>query len=224
MRNIAVILARGGSKRIPRKNIRDFEGLPLLIHSVASALESKLFETIIVSTDDDEIEVVVQKHGIKTLRRSGRNSSDEATTSDALLEVLKFWETVKFDNVCCLYPNPLINPLKIIEAYELMNERNFDSVFPVVKYGHPIQRSLQVNDSRVNQFYPINLRTPTQDLESTYHDAGQFYWCKIDRFRKSESILSDNTGSIELLETECQDLDNEIDWKMAELKYKLLNQ
>jgi len=226
MKNLAIIPARGGSKRIPRKNIKDFLGKPIIAYSIQAAIDSKLFDEVMVSTDDAEIAEIAIQFGAKIpFMRSEKNSDDHATTSEVLIEVLEQYQlnNTHFDYACCIYPTaPLINPIKIREALEVMHGKDFDSVFPVTSFSYPILRSLKITNAKVEMNWPDYLNTRSQDLPPAFHDAGQFYWINVERFIQTKNILNDNCGSIVLSDLEVQDIDNETDWKLAELKYSLL--
>jgi N-acylneuraminate cytidylyltransferase len=226
-KSICIIPARGGSKRIPRKNIKDFLGKPIIAYSIESALNSGLFSEIMVSTDDQEIAEVAEKYGASVpFLRSKKNSDDFATTLDVIFEVLK--ELRKdgglYDEICCIYPTaPFISSEKLKNAKELLEIKEFDCVLPVMQYSFPIQRSVTINaDSKMTLLFPEHLNSRSQDLEKIYHDAGQFYFFKIEKILEKKALWTDNTGVIEINELEGQDIDNETDWKLAELKYKLL--
>lgn len=222
---IAIIPARGGSKRIPRKNINDFLGKPIIAYSIEAAIQSNLFDTIMVSTDDEEIAEIAKKHGAEVpFMRSNTNADDYATTSDVLLEVIDkyFQKEIIYNYCCCIYPTaPLITSKTLIKAHNNLIENNFDSVFPVVKYSYPVQRGLRIVNNKANMVWPENLNERSQDLEIIYHDAGQFYCFVVDNFIQNKVLFGDNSGVIELSENEVQDIDNEIDWKLAEMKYKI---
>jgi pseudaminic acid cytidylyltransferase len=226
MKNLAIIPARGGSKRIPRKNIKEFLGKPIIVYSIQAAIKSELFDEIMVSTDDDEIANIAIQYGAAVpFIRSAKNSDDYATTEDVLAEVIKNYRQKNkyYDFCCCLYPTaPLIQPLKLNEAYELLKRKNFDAVFPIVRFSTPILRSLKMNNGKVEMNWKKYHNSRSQDLPPAFHDAGQFYWFKVDRFIIDNKILTDNCGGIEISEMEAQDIDSEADWKLAELKYKLL--
>ncbi len=225
MSNLCIIPARGGSKRIPRKNIKDFLGKPIIAYSIEAALKSNLFDEIMVSTDDEEIAAIAKEYGAKVpFMRSEENADDFATTYDVIEEVLqKYGEAgKKFKNTCVLYPcAPFVTASRLNEAYKKLEE--FDTVFPVVKFGFPIQRALKKNEEdKVAFFQPEFELSRSQDLTPSYHDAGQFYWLNIHALKENKRMIAENTGAIVLSEMEVQDIDNTIDWKMAELKYKLL--
>jgi pseudaminic acid cytidylyltransferase len=224
---IAIIPARGGSKRIPNKNMRDFLGKPIISYSIKAALESSLFNKVIVSTDSNEIAAIAKQYGASVpFMRSAENSGDYSTTADVISEVLsKLIESGEsYDAVCCIYPTaPFVTAEKLIESYTLLNSGNYDSVLPVCAFSYPIQRSLKLNErGQATWMYPQFENARSQDLEKSFHDAGQFYWMKTASFIKEKKIVSNNTGAIILDELEVQDIDNEADWKLAELKYQRL--
>lgn len=224
MKHVAIIPARGGSKRIPRKNIRDFLGKPIIAYSIEIALKSKLFDEVMVSTDDDEIAEIAVKFGAKVpFKRSEKAADDFASTDDVVQEVLlKYKEQGKnFDKCCCIYPcAPLISMENLQKAYHLLD--TFDSVFPVVQYSYPIQRALKKDkQDKVSFFYPEYIDSRSQDLETSYHDAGQFYWLDVTNMLSKRDMISDNSGAVVISELEAQDIDNETDWQLAEIKFKL---
>lgn len=226
MKNLCIIPARGGSKRIPRKNIKYFLGKPIIAYSIEAAVNSNLFDEVMVSTDDKEIAEIALKFGATIpFLRSEKNADDFATTVEVLIEVLSKYAELNqsFENVCCIYPcAPLVTTEKINEAYSLMNSENLQAVLPIVKYSFPIQRSFVTKNKKVFYKYPEYEKIRSQDLEATYHDAGQFYWIKIDTLNKEKSLIPPVTGFVELDEMEVQDIDNEMDWKLAEMKYQLM--
>jgi pseudaminic acid cytidylyltransferase len=227
MRALAIIPARGGSKRIPRKNIKPFLGKPIISYSIRAAIDCGLFDEVMVSTDDEEIAQIAIKNGATVpFMRSKKNADDFATTSDVLIEVIEFYRlnNIHFDYACCLYPTaPLISPTKLNEAFEKLTATTFDAVFPVIRFSYPILRSLKMTDGKVQLNWPEYINHRSQDLPPAFHDSGQFYWIKVNTFLKTKNIISDNCGGIEISEMEAQDIDNEMDWKLAELKYQLAN-
>ena len=226
MTNVAIITARGGSKRIPRKNIKLFRGKPMIAYSIETALNAGLFDYVMVSTDDLEIAKIATELGAKVpFIRSKQTSDDYTGTADVMNEVITDLQKIgkQFDNACCIYPTaPFISKQNLEEAYKLLIEQKFDSVFPVCPYSYPIQRALEINHSKTSMVNPENLNKRSQDLEARYHDAGQFYWMNIERFLKEKKVFTNNSGSILLDELHVQDIDNETDWKLAELKYSLI--
>ena len=226
MKCIAIIPARGGSKRIPRKNIRDFLGKPIIAYTIAAALNSRLFDEVMVSTDDEEIAKVARKFGASVpFYRSKATSDDFATTASVLIEVLLEYAAAgeNFAYGCCLYPTaPLIKASSLIHAHELLKAKQHDTVFPVLRYSYPIWRSLRMEEGVVKMNWPEHLQSRTQDLPASYHDAGQFYWFNVKTFMQKQVLFTENTGAIELNDLEVQDIDNLIDWRLAELKYSLV--
>lgn len=228
MKNIAIIPARGGSKRIPRKNIKPFLGKPIISYSIEAALESKLFDEVMVSTDDEEIADVAIGCGAKVpFFRSTINANDHASTFSVIEEVLDTYDKKlgeHFENCCCIYPcAPFVTEKKLSQSYEKMLQCGFDTVFPVVAYSTPIQRAFAVRGEKISMFYQEHLNTRSQDLEKAYYDAGQFYWFKTDTILLQKRILTQNTGCIFLGQNEVQDIDNEEDWNIAEMKYVIIH-
>ena len=225
--NVAIIPARGGSKRIPKKNIKLFLGKPIIEYSITAALKCGLFEKVIVSTDNVEIAEIAKKVGAEVpFMRSSKNSDDFAGTINVLIEVIEelIKTGLKFKNLCCLYPTaPFITPEKLQSSYKLLTEGMYDSVFPVCRFSYPIFRALQMDDQgRIQMIWPENLDKRSQDLAPAYHDSGSFYWANIEAVISKKSLYTDNSAGIILNELEVQDIDNEIDWKLAELKSKLI--
>ena len=225
-RSIAIIPARGGSKRIPRKNVRLFLGEPILAYPIKACLASGLFETVLVSTDDDEIAALAVELGAEVpFRRSPQTSDDFATTADVLLEVLLSQRArgYEFSWACCCYPTaPLLTPETLRRAAEKLEPAEVDGVIPVCRYSTPIWRALQLEEGRLRLQWPEYENSRSQDLPHAYYDSGQFYLFKVASFLQTRSLFMPNTAAIELSEAETQDIDNEIDWKLAELKYSLL--
>lgn len=227
MKSIAIIPARGGSKRIPRKNIKDFLGMPIIAYSIKAALESGVFDEVMVSTDDEEIAEVAREYGANVpFLRSPETSNDFATTADVINEVLDTYSKAgkEFEVVACIYATaPFVTPERLVEAGETLKSGKFDSAFTCVEYSYPIQRSLVIGkDGKISMKWPDYKNSRSQDLEKTYHDAGQFYFATVDAFKRANSFWGENTAPIVLSELEVQDLDTPTDWALAEMKYKLL--
>lgn len=227
MGNLCIIPARGGSKRIPKKNSKMFLGQPVLLYAIEAAKQTKLFNTIMVSTDDEDIAAIARTHGVDVpFMRSAANSSDFATTYDVLAEVLDCYAKHNdlFTNACCIYPcTPLLKPANIIEGITTLTTKDYDTVITLVKYATPVQRAYTVNDHTITMMYEEYANTRSQDLTPAYYDAGQFYWFNINKLLHNKTLIGNNMGAVILKETEVQDIDNETDWALAELKYKLLN-
>ena len=228
MRKVAIITARGGSKRIPRKNIKEFCGKPMLAYSIEAALQSGAFDEVMVSTDDEEIAEVARKYGAKVpFMRSEQTSNDYATTNDVLLEVLEEYEKrgEHFDMGCCIYPTaPFVTAEKINTAIRQLTESDADTLIPVVAFSYPPQRALIVRDERLVFEYPQYMDSRSQDLEPHYHDIGQFYVFRTEGFKKNRKLMLGNILPFVVSEMEVQDIDNETDWKIAEIKYKLMKE
>jgi pseudaminic acid cytidylyltransferase len=226
MNNIAIIPARGGSKRIPRKNIRNFFGKPILAYSIEVAIKSGLFNEVMVSTDDEEIANISLKFGANVpFFRSNSNSEDTSSTIEVIEEVVNMYAEIDkyFDNICCIYPcAPFCTTMSLLNSYNLFIEKKFNTVFPVVQYSSPIQRALNIDNNIITMAYPEFQNTRSQDLKKKYFDAGQFYWINPKNTFKQKNIYTNYSGSIIIDELYAQDIDNEIDWQIAELKYKLI--
>ena len=228
-KNIAIITARGGSKRIPHKNIKDFCGKPIIAYSIEAALQSGCFDEVMVSTDDEKIAEIAKKYGAKVpFMRSEQTSNDFATTADVLVEVLNCYIKcdMHFDNMCCIYPTaPFVTSEKLHYAMNKLNEENVFGVVPVVPFSFPIQRSFRLDvNNKIEIAYPEYFLCRSQDLEKYYHDCGQYYCFRVNEFLKSKSLVSDNTFAVITSELEVQDIDNDEDWKLAEIKYRYLRE
>lgn len=226
MANVAIITARGGSKRIPGKNIKDFLGKPIITYSIQAAIESELFDEVMVSTDDDKIAEVALKFGAKVpFRRSELNSNDYATTAAVLKEVIEDYarEGREFQHACCVYPcAPLVNGEVLKRAYNKLVQSDLTCVIPILSFSYPIWRALKQNEAGdLSMIWPENLNTRSQDLPIAYHDAGQFYFFEINKFRETGNYMLGKVGGILLDDMEAQDIDNLSDWQLAELKYQL---
>ena len=225
-KRIAIITARGGSKRIPKKNIRLFCGKPILTYSIRAALDAGIFDKVMVSTDSEEIAQIAREAGADVpFMRSDATSGDYATTAEVLLEVLAEYEKQgeSFDTVCCIYPTaPFVTEQKLRDGIALLEEQDVDSVVPVVRYSYPPQRAFVQKDGYTVLKFPEYLGARSQDLEPFFHDCGQFYCMQVKNFKEKKQIFTDRMLSIEMPETEVQDIDNETDWKLAELKYQMM--
>jgi N-acylneuraminate cytidylyltransferase len=222
-KTIAIITARGGSKRIPRKNIKVFFGRPMIKYAIDAALETKIFDTIMVSTDDTEIAQISKQYGAEVpFMRSPETANDFSTTLDVLLEVVNEYKkkNIEFDTLCCIYPCvPFLKGDTLLKAYKTFTESSVDALMPVVRFSYPIQRALRINNEGLLEYIqPEHIRTRSQDLEPMYHDVGMFYFYKIN----SLSNQNKKIAYFEMKESEIQDIDTEEDWKMAEMKYKIL--
>ena len=227
MTKLAIIPARGGSKRIPKKNIKDFLGKPIIAYSIETALNSNLFDEVMVSSDDDEILKISEKYGASIpFVRSSPNSNDYATTIDVISEVIEKYKNIgkEFEYTCCIYPcAPFITENILKQSFEHLQQEKYDCIFPVVPFSFPIQRAVRINSKdRIEMFQPEYMQTRSQDLENSFHDVGQYYFFKTKKIIEHQKLWTDNTGCVILSETESQDIDTIEDWKLAELKYKMV--
>jgi len=224
-KTICIIPARGGSKRIPRKNIRDFYGKPIIAYSIESAKNSNLFNKIMVSTDDEEIANISKKYGADVpFFRSRKNSDDVSGLAEVLIEVIMEYRirNIFFSDLACILPTaPFITAEKLIIAYNKFDQKNYDSLIPIVMNSYPIQRAFIIKNGNLSMIWPENYNKRSQDFKKTFHDAGQFYFMKADRLLEEKKILLQRTTYLEIPEIEVQDIDNEEDWQLAELKYQL---
>jgi N-acylneuraminate cytidylyltransferase len=226
MRKIAIITARGGSKRIPHKNIKEFCGKPILAYSIEAAVESGLFDTVMVSTDDEKIAEIAVKYGAEVpFYRSEKTSGDYATTNDVLLEVLEEYEKrgEHYELGCCIYPTaPFVTAEKLNAAVDRLLETDADTLIPVVVFSYPPQRAMIVRDDRLIFEYPQYLDSRSQDLEPHYHDVGQFYIFRTESFKVNQKLMVGNILPMVVSEMEVQDIDNMTDWEIAEIKYRTM--
>lgn len=228
MKAIAIITARGGSKRIPGKNKKDFLGKPIICYSIEAALAVGIFDEVMVSTDDEEIARIAKEAGANVpFMRSEATANDYATTDDVLMEVLEEYEKrgQTFDYMACIYPTaPFVTAEKLQNAMELLKEQDASGVMPVVSFSFPPQRGMAIREGRLEYCYPENAMKRSQDLETMYHDCGQFYCYHVGRYRACKGDLPDGYVPIPVPETEVQDIDNMTDWALAEIKYKMMTE
>jgi len=226
--NIAIIPARGGSKRIPRKNILEFAGMPMIAHSILAAKKTGIFDKVVVSTDDAEIADVAKHYGAEIPFIRPESLSDDITGTvpviahavDALMK-----SSFAIKNVCCIYATaPFIQPEDLIDGLKILKSTNADYAFSVTDYAFPIQRALKISQQKtVEMFFPEHYRTRSQDLEETFHDAGQFYWGTSEAWIKQMPIFNSFSVPVFLPRTRVQDIDTQVDWDRAEQLYFLLN-
>lgn len=228
MKRLAIITARGGSKRIPGKNRKEFCGKPIIAYSIEAALASGLFSTVMVSTDDGQIAALAREYGAEVpFMRSQQTAGDYATTNDVLLEVIGEYEKrgQHFEEACCLYPTaPFVTCDRLKSAVARLEESDADTLIPVVGFSYPTQRAMIVRNGRLVFEYPQYLDSRSQDLEPHYHDAGQFYVFRVEAFRKNKRLMVGNILPYEISELEVQDIDNQTDWEIAEIKYRRMAQ
>lgn len=227
MSSVAIITARGGSKRIPRKNIKEFCGKPIIAYSIEAALQSGVFDEVMVSTDDEEIKETALKYGAKVpFMRSEATSNDSAMTNVVLLEVLDEYRKLgrDFSHFCCIYPTaPFLTSNRLEEGMEKLIKEKVDTVIPIVQFSFPPQRCFVIRDEKVAFLYPENAQVRSQDLEPQYHDAGQFYCLNSLSFLQQKVLIMKDTMPVIIDEMEVQDIDNYSDWEMAEMKYRMLH-
>lgn len=228
MKTLAIIPARGGSKRIPRKNIRLFCGKPIIEYSILAAKESKLFDTIMVSTDDKEIAKIVRSLGAEVpFMRSNQNSNDYTSLIEVLKEVITEYKKKDkiFDIICCILPTaPTISVEDLQKSYKLLLDSKSDSVITVTPFEYPIQRALILESNGLTRMIcSKNYNTRSQDLPITYHDAGQFYWIRPEVCFRKNKLFTNNTTSLIIPSSRVQDIDTEEDWKLCEEKYERLH-
>lgn len=223
---VAIITARGGSKRIPRKNIKNFLGVPIIKYSIDAAIQARCFDEIMVSTDDREIADVAISYGaVIPFMREVATANDYATTADVITEVLNKYKFQKkeFKYCCCIYPTaPFVTSDKLKNAYDKIVESGAESVVPVVRFGFPIQRSFKIEEGLIKMNWPEHMNSRSQDLTPSYHDCGQFYFLNTAAFLKTKKLFADFTVPYEMPESEVQDIDTDEDWKVAEIKYTFL--
>ncbi len=220
MSSVAIITARGGSKRIPRKNIKDFCGKPILAYSIEAARKSELFAEVMVSTDDEEIASVARSYGANVpFMRSAATSDDYATTADVLHEVLDGYKQRGqcFEWMCCIYPTaPFVTAEKLKNSFAQFEKSGLDGLMPVVRFSYPPQRCFILQEGKLVYKWPEYIHSRSQDLEPYYHDAGQYYFWRTEAFRTKKNLTME---PFFLSELEVQDIDNLDDWALAEIKY-----
>lgn len=221
---IAIIPARGGSKRIPGKNLRDFCGQPIIVHSINAALRSGLFDRVMVSTDNEAIASVARDKGAEVpFMRSAKAADDFATTADVLTEVIAKYRArdVTPDLACCIYPTaPFVTAEKLRNAHQRLVETGADCVLPIARFSFPIWRSFRQERGRVFYTWPEHAPKRSQDLPPAFHDAGQFYLFKVAQLERTGQFITQNTVGIEMADIEVQDIDYPSDWDLAELKFR----
>lgn len=248
---LAIITARGGSKRIPKKNIKEFLGKPIIAYSIEAARKSSVFDEVMVSTDSEEIAEVARKYGAAVpFYRSEQTANDFATTADVLLEVVSKYREMgrDYDWICCLYPTaPFVTDEVLRTAWDKAEKGGVDAVVPVVRFSFPPQRCFVIRDEKachrqntdvenadarcaltgtvaatdmLEYKWPEYRTARSQDLEPYYHDAGQFYFVRTSALLEQRTVIPERTAPLILDETRVQDIDNEEDWIIAEMKYQ----
>ncbi|HTY39462.1 MAG TPA: pseudaminic acid cytidylyltransferase [Bacteroidota bacterium] len=227
MKTLAVIPARGGSKRIPGKNVRPFLGKPIISYPIRAALDAGIFDEVMVSTDDREVAEIAKSFGARVPFLRSRDSSDDySNLTDVLREVVgKYEEEGKlFEMIALIYATaPLLTADRIREGFDLLRKGTHNAVLYVVRFGHPAQRAMIINSGRLSFLYPENAGSRSQDLQATYHDAGQLLWITRDAFLREKILPGSDAYAVELPAAEVQDIDTIEDWEMAEHKYRFLS-
>ncbi|ACH64900.1 pseudaminic acid CMP-transferase [Aliivibrio fischeri MJ11] len=223
---IAIIPARGGSKRIPRKNIKLFYGKPMIAYSIEAAIESGCFDKVIVSTDDHEIAEVAKQYGAEVPFMRPKNISDDyATTMDVIQHAVQWYEQqgLSLTYVCCLYATaPFVQSKDLQKGWEIVQQPDVKYAFSATTFPFPIQRAIKLLDSgSVSMFSPEYELTRSQDLEESYHDAGQFYWGEASAFSQKLAIFSQYSRCVILPRKQVQDIDTAEDWEFAEALFAL---
>lgn len=225
---LAVIPARGGSKRIPRKNVKLFCGKPMLAWAIEAARESGCFDRVVVSTDDDEIADVARVWGADVpFRRPVELSDDYTGTIPVVAHAIRTLQSqgMSLDLVCCIYATaPFLHGADLSQGLENLEHSGADYAFSVTRYEFPIQRAIRIVESgRVEMFYPEHFNTRSQDLEEAYHDAAQFYWGRVDAWLSGKTIFSRAAVAVILPHHRVQDIDTPEDWERAEWMFKSMD-
>lgn len=228
MGNIAIIPARGGSKRIPKKNIKEFLGRPIISYAIEAALNSGVFEEVMVSTDSEEIAEIAKKYGAKVpFFRSEKTASDYATTDDVLLEVLDDYKKrgKTFEYMACIYATaPFVTGESLKKAVDILSKEKTTMVMPLTAFSYPPQRSYTIDEKGLATFRePKYLNSRSQDLEKWYHEVGQYYLFDVEKYVTLKGQIEEDISALIVDDIEAQDIDTEDDWKIAELKYKLIH-
>jgi pseudaminic acid cytidylyltransferase len=222
---IAVIPARGGSKRIPRKNIKEFAGLPMIAHSLRAAQASGMFEHILVSSDDDEILSVGAAYGGEPLRRPPELADDHTATIPVIRHAIGWAEAQgwSLEAVCCIYATaPFVRAVDITAGQSLLTANNMDFAFAATTFPYPVFRGLLHDGRGVRMIFPEHFPTRSQDLPEAIHDAGQFYWGTPRAWKEDERLFTARAAPVMLPRHRVQDIDTAEDWQRAELLWRLL--
>ncbi len=227
--NLCIIPARGGSKRIPRKNIKPFCGLPMIAHSIQAALAAGCFDQVLVSTDDEEIAALARSYGAGTPFLRPENLSDDHATTGAVIRHALLWlqeQGSHPEHVCCLYATaPFAQAADLQHGLDLLRRHQAEYAFSVTSFPFPIQRALRLDGNHsVSMFQPENFAVRSQDLEEAWHDAGQFYWGTAAAWLAEKPIFNSHALAVVLPRHRVQDIDTPEDWQRAELLYRLLQQ
>lgn len=226
--NIAIVTARGGSKRIPRKNVKPFLGKPIIAYAIEAAQASALFQHIVVSTDDPSVAQAAQQFGAEVpFLRPGELGDDWTGTDAVLVHAVERCREIygPFEYGCCIYPaNPFMQPRDLERGLVLLNDRKATSAFPVVKYDFPIEQALILLDSHPVAKWPEEMGKRSQDLPDHYHDAGSFYWFDVIKFLVTQRLFGEHAVAFPIASEHAQDINTPEDWNKAELKYRMLHE
>ncbi len=224
---VAIIPARGGSKRVSRKNVRDFAGKPIIAYPIATAISSGLFDHVIVSTDDDEIAETAERYGAEVPFRRPPALGDDYTSTDSVLihglgECRRIFGAVQ--QGCCIYPaNPFLDADDLHRGLALLVSRQATSAFPLIRYDFPIEQAFVLEGARPSPRWPDKMMARSQDLIEHFHDAGVFYWCDVEKFLQVEHVFTEDAVAFVIPSERCQDINTSEDWARAEYKYRLLS-
>lgn len=223
---LAIIPARGGSKRIPNKNIKKFLGKPIISYSIETALASGIFSKVMVSTDDRKIAKIARKYGAEVpFLRSKKNSNDKAGLFDVFKEVVEEYKKrgYNFDYICMILATaPFVNVNILKKSFTLLKKGKYATLIPIVEFDYPIFRALKVERNKVKMLWPKNLNKRSQDLPKIFHDVGLFYWVNLKKALKEKSFFTQNTGYILLNKSLTHDIDTKEAWRIAEIKYRII--
>ena len=224
--NIAIIPARGGSKRIKNKNIRSFLGKPIISYPIKEILKSKIFDKVIVSTDNDKIANIAKIYGGEILfKRPKELSGDYSNTQEVIVHAINWIEQniAKPKNICCIYPtSPLLKSIDLINSFKIFKTKKWDFLISATEFSYPIQRAFfEDKNGGIKMFQPKNYFKRSQDLTKSFHDAGQFYWGKYSAWLNKKKLFSKNSKFYKMPKLRVQDIDNIDDWKIAEKLYKI---
>ena len=225
---VCIIPARGGSKRIPKKNIRNFCGKPVIAWSINKAIESSLFDKVLVSTDDEDIADISKEYGAEVPFLRPKELSDDFTGTIPVIKHSINWinqNVAEVKYACCIYATaPFIEIKYLIEGYEKLIEANSAYTLSVTTFPYPIRRAIRITESnKIQMIYPENYKSRSQDLEETFHDAGQFYWGKSDAWMQNKDFFKEHSSPVFIPRFKVQDIDTEEDWERAQNMFKLLN-
>ena len=226
--NICVIPARSGSKRIPKKNIKNFCGKPIIAYSIEAAINCNLFDRIIVSTDSDEIAKIGNKYGAETpFIRPEKLSDDFTHTHEVIGHTVSYLEKKGYniDYACCIYPTaPFIQVSDLLQGLELIKSEKWDLILAATNYSYPIFRSFEyLSNGGLKMIFPKYFNSRSQDLPKVYHDTGQFYWAKPKIWKSKSSGFNIKNSIVEIPNFRAQDIDTVDDWQKAEVMFKILN-